>query len=129
MAYEQMSSEQLILIVDDNGPTRQLLAGILGSVGYTTIQAVDGGSAAKVVREHDVALALVDQYMQPMGGFEFAKHIKSYDLPAFPMIMITAHETSDLLIKAQEHGFVQVLQKPVAPNRLVMSVERALRVK
>lgn len=119
--------DKLILIVDDNEPTRQLLAGILGSIGYSTVQAEDGGSAAKVVRERAVDCAIVDQYMEPMGGFEFAKHLKDYEIKAPPMIMITAHETSDLLQKAIENGFRYILQKPVTPDRLAMTVERCLR--
>ena len=118
---------KLILIVDDNEPTRQLMAGILGSVGFSTLQAVDGSTAAKVVREHPVDCAIVDQYMEPMGGFDFARHLKDYNIEAPPMIMITAHETTDLLQKATEHGFRQILQKPVTPDKLVLSVERALR--
>ena len=120
-------SDPLILIVDDNEPTRQLMVGILGSVGYTTMQAIDGGSALKVVQDFDVACVVIDQYMEPMGGFEFAQHFQLNEIQPPRMIMITAHETSDLLTKSQALGFSQVLQKPVVPDRLVTAVERALR--
>lgn len=103
------------------------MAGILGSVGFEVMQAVDGGSAIKVIEDYNIACAIVDQYMEPMGGFELAKYLKDNDIPAPPMVLITAHETSDLLTKGMELGFKQVLQKPVVPNRLVTLVERLIK--
>ena len=120
---------ELILSVDDNEPTRQMMAGILKSVGFETVQAIDGGSAVKVIKEHNIDCALVDQYMEPMGGFELAKHLRDNNIPAPPMVLITAHETSDLLSKGLELGFAQILQKPVVPNRLVTLVERLVKTK
>lgn len=120
-------SDPLILIADDNEPTRQLMASILGSSGYSTIQAIDGGSALKVLQEHVIACAIVDQYMEPMGGFEMAKYLKDNEIKPPPMVLVTAHETSDLLVQANDLGFSQVLKKPVAPNRLLMTVERLMK--
>lgn len=121
-------SDPIILIADDNEPTRAMMASVLTSIGYQVVQAVDGSSALKVVHDYPISLAILDQYMEPMGGFEFAKHVQAAsDMPKFPMVMITAHETSDLLTKTQELGFFQIMQKPVQPNRLVMVVERALK--
>lgn len=120
-------SDKVILIADDNEPTRMLMAGILGSVGYSTLQAADGGAALTVVRDYKVDCAIVDQYMEPMGGFEFAKTLKDNNIPAPPMIMITAHETTDLLQKALGLGFAHIMQKPVIAPKLVAAVERVLR--
>ncbi|MEM6780613.1 MAG: response regulator [Pseudomonadota bacterium] len=122
-------SDGLILIVDDNEPTRALMSTVLTSVGYDTIQAIDGGSAIKVIQEHPVACAIVDQYMEPMGGFDMAKKMQDNNIAAPPMVLVTAHETTDLLTKGTELGFRQILQKPVEPNRLVMTVERMLKIK
>lgn len=121
-------SAPVVLIVDDNEPTRQLMASILSVGGFETLQAVDGGSAIKVIEEFDIACAIVDQYMEPMGGFELAKYLKDHEIKAPPMVLITAHETSDLLTKGLELGFQQIFQKPVVPNRLVMTVEKLVKI-
>ena len=117
----------LILIADDNEPTRNLMCGILEAENFKTVQAIDGGSALKVIQEQPVACAIVDQYMEPMGGFELAKRLRDEEMKAPPLVMMTAHETSDLLTQAHELGFAQILTKPVAPLRLVKTVQRLLR--
>lgn len=116
----------LILIADDSEVSREYLANILIASGYDVIRAVDGGSALKVVAEHDVALALIDHHMQPLGGLDFAKSIHSRRL-TLPMVMITSEVTSDLLLQITKYNISTYLQKPVDPARLTEVVRRSLR--
>jgi CheY-like chemotaxis protein len=115
-----------VLIVDDNEPTRKLLGGILQGAGYETLFAADGATAMKAAQEQDVSCALIDQYMEPMDGFTLARNFRA-DEHKFPMTMITANESNDLLMQAREHGFVSIMMKPVDPGRLIQIVERMCR--
>ncbi len=116
----------LILVADDSAVSREYIANILIPAGYRVIQAIDGGSALKVVREHEVDLAIIDHYMQPYGGLEFAKEIVAADL-GLPMLMVTQEETSDLLLELSRHGVHNLLKKPVDPKRLLKTIRRLLR--
>ena len=115
-----------VLIVDDNEPTRTLLAGIITGGGYQPLVAADGDMAIKLAKENDVGCALIDQYMEPMDGFVLASNLK-VEGALFPMTMITANESNDLLTQARQHGFVSIMMKPVDPDRLLMIVERMCR--
>ncbi len=116
----------LILIADDSQVSRESMANVLRAAGYDVVQAIDGGSALKVVNEHPVALAIIDHFMAPHGGFDFAKQIKLNRLN-IPMIMVTNEETSDLLVETTRHGIGKYLRKPVDPNRLIETIRRTLR--
>lgn len=118
-------SKGLVLVAEDNAVSRQLMANILTAHGYEVMQAVDGGSAIKVVEENNVILAVVDQFMSPKGGFDFVRHLSMNDYN-IPVIMVTAYQISDLLIEARKFGITRVLQKPVDPDRLIEIVRRAL---
>lgn len=116
----------LILIADDSAVSREHIANLLVPAGYRVIQAIDGGSAFKVVDEHNVALAIIDHYMQPYGGLEFARGLRALRVD-LPMIMVTNEETSDLLIEVSKAGIGSYLKKPADPKRLLETVRRALR--
>lgn len=121
-----MSDDDLILIADDSQISREHMANILQSAGYRVMQAIDGGSALKVIHEHQVALAIIDHFMAPKGGFDFARQLQA-DRIALPLIMVTNEETSDLLVETTRYGFSQYMRKPVDPKRLTEAVRRLLR--
>ena len=118
----------LILIADDSQVSREYLANILIPAGYRVLQAIDGGSAFKVVTEHDVSLVIIDHYMQPHGGLEFARIVQGLNID-LPMIMVTQEETSDLLLEISKYGIGSFLKKPAEPARLLETIRRALRHK
>lgn len=115
-----------ILIAEDNELSRQLMSSILKTKGYEIVEAVSGQEAMSAVREHTISLALVDLNMEPVGGFEFVSHLKSNKIN-IPVIIITADESSDVLIKANEYGVARILQKPVDPDRLLTITEQTLQ--
>lgn len=116
----------LILIADDSEVSREYLAHILMTAGYDVIKAIDGGSAFKVVNERKVDLAIIDHFMAPYGGLDFAKGIRLNNLD-LPMVMITNEETSDLLFEVSKYNISMLLHKPVDPSRLLEVVRRSLR--
>lgn len=68
-----MSDAPLILIADDNEADRSEMANALKEAGYQVMQAIDLGSARKVAREYNVAVAIIDHFMSPHDGLEFAR--------------------------------------------------------
>ena len=123
-----MTGKPLILIADDNIDDRQVMVSTLIQAGYDVIQAIDSGSARKVVHEHDVAVAIIDHFMTPHDGVEFARYMQ-LDKINIPMYLITSDDDSGLLAEASKLGFIGLLKKPIQPERLVRTVERGLRLR
>lgn len=121
------TAPSFILIADDDDVARAHMASILEGAGYKVLQAIDGGSARKVVNEHNISAAIIDHYMEPFGGLKFARDIR-FDGFDVPLLLVTSEETSDLLLEATQAGFIGFLKKPVEPARLVKAAERMLRL-
>ena len=117
-----------ILVADDNEQDRSAMAEALKQAGYDVMQAVDSGSARKVANEYDVDVAIIDHFMTPHSGVEFAKFMV-YDQINMPMYLVTHEDDSDLLSEATHLGFLGLLKKPVAPDRLIKAVERAIKLR
>lgn len=115
-----------ILIAEDNEISRELMSSILSTQGYTIIPASDGEAAIQATKEHVIALALVDLNMEPKGGFEFVKYLVTHGIK-LPVVIITADDSSDILIRATELGVTRVLQKPVEPDRLISVAQHVLK--
>ncbi|MFN3700932.1 MAG: response regulator [Alphaproteobacteria bacterium] len=107
-----------VLIAEDNQVSRQMMVKILADKGFTTLEAANGDEAIAVIKKQSVDLAIVDINMAPTGGFEFVKYliVKGIDLP---VVVVTADDSSDLLIESSALGVQRLLQKPIQPQRLV----------
>lgn len=116
----------LILIADDDEISRSTLARAIEADGFEVMQAIDGGSAHKVLDEHDVALAIVDHMMHPKGGLDFAREA-GIDAPRLPLIMVTDEASSDLLNEISNLGFARYFEKPVDPQRITRQIRRTIK--
>lgn len=119
-----MTKVQKILVVEDNDFIRMQVKGFLAEAGYDVDEASDGEAALEKIRDN-VALAVVDVRMEPMGGFEFVRVIRSVGMAA-PVVMISGDNDPDLLSDSTKLGAAAMLLKPVQKERLVKTVERAL---
>ena len=115
-----------ILIAEDNEISRELMSGILKTQGYNIVPASDGTEAIAAVNDEVIDLALVDLNMEPKGGFEFVKHLVINGIN-LPVVIITADDSSDILMRANDLGVTRVLQKPVEPDRLLNVVQHVLK--
>ena len=112
-----------VLIAEDNDVSREMMAGILEAKGYNIIHATDGDSAIAQIEKHKVDVALVDINMAPTGGFEFVKHLVVQSIK-IPVAVVPGVDTSDVLMEANALGVLQVIHKPIKPERLIQSVQR-----
>jgi CheY-like chemotaxis protein len=119
-----MSIQQTILVVEDNDFVRMQIVSFLKGAGYDTLEAVDGNTAIDILSKN-VALAIVDVHMVPMGGFDFISMAQAEGYK-MPVILVTGDENNSLLERATKHGVSVVLLKPVQKERLVSSVSRLL---
>ena len=100
-----------ILLVDDEASIRSAIRDILEYEEYEVCEAGSGEQALKVAQEEEVVLALVDVKMPGMNGVETLEHLKKAH--RFPVIMISAHATIDMVVDAIGKGAYDFISKPI----------------
>jgi CheY-like chemotaxis protein len=115
-----MSLNPLVLVVDDDADTRELLAEFLTTNGYAVAMAISGREALESVGRLEPRAILMDLAMPQMNGAEAIRHIKSNQATAYiPIILITAHAFPEQLNVARAAGCDDVLIKPLDLKRLL----------
>ena len=108
-----------ILIVDDNASNRDLLGRQLRRAGHTVAE-VDGGHAALSRLEYEsFDLILLDMMMPDISGYEVLSRLKAQPATAeIPVIMISALDDTESVMRCIEAGAVDYLRKPFEPALL-----------
>ncbi len=121
--------KRVVLIVDDEERVRKSLVQYLGEEGFTVVEAKDtkGADEALTRRAGAVDLILLDVRMPGEDGLAYLKRCS--DLTArVPIIMMSGHGTIELAVEAVRHGAFDFLEKCFTPERLTLTVERALEM-
>jgi two-component system, chemotaxis family, chemotaxis protein CheY len=111
-----------VLVVDDEGSLRQLVARTLADEGYAVVEAPDGAAALTRVRETPPAVILLDLRMPVMDGWGFARAYRQEPGPWAPVVVMTA--TVDAGRWAAEVGADAYLAKPFDLDALLAVVGR-----
>jgi two-component system chemotaxis response regulator CheY len=115
-----------VLIVDDSSFMRNRLAKLLGEHGYETIQAENGEEAVKTYRSAKPDVVLMDITMPKMNGLTALIQIREFDRQA-KVIMLTALDERLMAAGTIRLGAKDFLMKPVPPEMLLTTVQKALR--
>ena len=114
-----------ILIVDDERGIRDALSLLLDEHGYDSTAAPDGESALALLRGEECAAVLCDVAMPGLDGITLVGELhRTY--PDLPVIMVSAHGELETAVRAVRAGAYDYLTKPVDPERLLLTLERAL---
>ncbi len=117
---------QRILVVDDDGAIRDMVAQKLDHAGYEVMVASSGVSALASIAAHGLPhLAIVDLVMPGMGGFEFCDQVHAYS--DLPIILLTAVDEEDTIVRGLQFCAEDYVVKPFSPRQLLARVERVLR--
>ena len=120
-----MTTQPLILIVDDDQPHRSMLRTVLRGWGYGVEEADDGTTAVALVRERAFDAVLTDVRMAHMDGITTLSQIRAWN-PAIPVLIMTAWSSVESAVDALRLGAYDYLTKPLDFDVLRLSLERAL---
>ncbi len=117
-----------LLIIDDDRPTREVLAQSIESLGnFFVHQAANGlEGLAQFQKIGNVDGVLVDINMPGMDGIEFISRIKELD-NSVVAIVITGFPSMDIIIEAMRAGATDFLSKPFKFDQLRFAMERLAR--
>lgn len=125
-----MRAQPLILIVEDNPASLEIMQVRLEASGYRVITATDGEAGLSLAESSLPDLILLDVMMPKMDGLEVCRRLKSNDrLPFMPVVMVTAKTDTKDVIAGLEAGGDEYLTKPVDHGSLVARVKSMLRIK
>ena len=124
------SSGALILCIDDNRDSLNLLEKILKGAGYTVITAENGRQGLIEARKNKPDLVLLDVIMPVMDGYEVCSQLQSDPETAYiPVIFLTARDSEADRTKAFAVGAVDYLIKPVEKNILLAKAEEQIKTR
>jgi class 3 adenylate cyclase len=122
-----MPRQSTILVVDDDPINRKLLEHNLLGDGHRVVSATDGIEALERIREETPDLVLLDVLMPGLDGFGVLEHIRAdSSLQALPVIMISALEDFQSVIRCIELGAEDYLPKPFDPVLLRARINAGL---
>ncbi len=115
-----------ILVVDDSANSREILQGLLVSLGYAPRLA---GSALaglaelrRTVTERPYDLVLLDWKMPDMDGFGFVDALRVTPLRMPRIVMVTAYGDDALMRRAALAGLAGCVAKPVTASTLMDAI-------
>lgn len=119
-----------ILVVDDSPINCDILMHRLTRQGHTVLSAKDGRDALELVAQHHFDLILLDILMPGLNGFQVLQILKADSkLRDLPVIMISALDELDSVVRCIEMGAEDYLSKPFNPVLLNARIESSLEKK
>ena len=116
-----------ILVVDDEVGIRELLSEILADEGHQVLLAESASDARRLREQHRPDLVLLDIWMPDTDGISLLKEWAASGQLGMPVVMMSGHGTIETAVEATRIGALDYLEKPIALQRLLTTVKRALR--
>ena len=117
----------IILVVDDEVGIRELLSEILIDEGYDVRLAEHATAARQVRSELRPDLVLLDIWMPDTDGISLLKEWHAAGHLNMPVVMMSGHGTIDTAVEATRFGAFDFLEKPIALQKLLSTVQKALK--
>jgi adenylate cyclase len=119
-----------VLVADDNRMNRLLLGRSLEQQGHTVVFAEHGREALDLLRQRPFDVLLLDVLMPELDGYHVLEELKSdVHLRDIPVVMTSALDELDSVVKCVEMGAEDYLTKPINPVLLNARVNASVEKK
>lgn len=114
-----------ILLVDDETRMLDLLELYLEPIGFTCEKTISGEVAVEKVKSNHYDVVLLDIMMPEVSGFHVCKQIRAFS--NVPIIMLTAREAKEDVVKGLKSGADDYITKPFNEEELIARIDAVLR--
>jgi DNA-binding NtrC family response regulator len=116
-----------VLVVDDEKNIRTMLTRALDLEGFSVSSAEDGATGLKMSEDERFDLVLLDLKLPDITGLEVLEQMRQREQsPA--VVMMSGHGTLEAAVKATRLGALDFLEKPIEMERMLLTVNNALRL-
>jgi len=123
-----MSALRKVLVVDDDPVVGKSFDRVLSGKGYAVITASNAQEALNKLDAEDYDVVFTDIKMPGMSGLEMAERVKERR-PWLPVVIVTGYGSPDNEARAEAAGVSGFLRKPLSPEMIEGSAQKALSEK
>ena len=116
-----------LLLVDDDPNTLASLSRAFRMAGHEATVCDNASRAAELLRTESFDLILSDVVMPGKSGLELLEDLKKAGVKT-PIILISGQANIEMAVKATKLGALDFLEKPLSADKLLVTVENALRM-
>lgn len=120
-----LEKANLVLIVEDDRKTANLVSIYLEREGFKTISAYDGQKALELAKRHHPGFVILDLMLPKTDGIEVCRQLRSQS--DVPILMLTAKDEELDRVLGFSLGADDYMVKPFSPRELVARVKAILR--
>jgi two-component system, NtrC family, nitrogen regulation response regulator NtrX len=116
-----------LLLVDDDPNTLASLARAFRLAGHEATVCDNAGRALDLLRNEQFDLVLSDVVMPGKSGLELLEDLKKSGVKT-PIVLISGQANIEMAVRATKLGALDFLEKPISTDKLLVTVENALRL-
>ena len=124
----QRAGKPIILVIEDNGDSREMMKLLLEDLGYRVLAAANGHEALALAAINHLDLILTDFELPDMDGIRVVRSLRKLNtrLRHVPIIMLTARDGDEYYYAALRVGCKEFLTKPTDFETLQAMIEKLL---
>ena len=117
-----------VLVVDDDPVHLRLTAETIRRAGFAPVTVAGGVDALKALRtDTSIDVVVLDLVMPDLDGMAVLETMRRENIVT-PVIVQTASSSLDAVVSAMRQGATDFFVKPVAPERLIVSLRNAIKL-
>lgn len=124
-------NDKLVLIIEDEPFTRDMIAKMVERIGPKVLTAEDGQSGYQICLEKKPDAVICDIAMKPVNGLQFLTRVRT-DQAFFnnelPVVILTNASDASIVQKAKALKADGYLVKPISPKSMIQRLQAIFRV-
>ncbi len=117
----------LILVVDDEDMTRQMIAMFLTMDGHESVEAENGLEALEQVAKHHPDALILDVMMPEMDGITMCKKLRANPATAsIPVLMLSGRSQINAEQEGLDAGANAYMKKPMDPKEMLVVLKKIM---
>lgn len=121
--------QKTILIVDDSAMLRRIVNDALDILDFKVVEAESAMAGEEQLEKNQVDLIILDWVMPEKSGYDFFLELKKHEkFSTIPVIMLSAEDGKDMMLKAIRAGIRHYVTKPFTHEDLLARVVQVLKL-